>query len=93
MNALNNLYTITVDPDKKIFLELTLNWDYVKAHVDISMPGYIKKMLTYFQHVARCCAQHSPHEWQTPTYGQKTQYAKDDDSPPVSLTIKKTLNR
>ena len=39
VNALNNLYTITVDPDRRIFLGLTLNWDYVKGHADISMPG------------------------------------------------------
>ena len=57
------------------------------------MPGYISETLTRFQHVARRRAQHSPHEWRIPKYGQKTQYAEDDNSPPVTMTIKKHIQQ
>ena len=93
LNALCNLYTITVGPKRKIFLWLTLTWDYVNGHVDILMPGYIKKNLTRFEHIAQGCAQHSPYEWQIPKYEQKTQYAEDNESPTVSLTIKKHIQQ
>ena len=93
INALNDLYTITVDHDGKNFLGLTLKWDYINGHVDISMPGYIAKILTRFQHVTRRRTQNSPHEWRVPKYGQKTQYAEDDDSPPVPLPIKKHIQQ
>ena len=93
VNALKDLYTITVDPDGKSFLGLTLTWDYTNGRVNISMPGYIKKVLTRFQHISRTRAQHSPHEWRIPKYGQKTQYAEDDDSPPAPITIKKHIQQ
>ena len=76
VNALRDLYTITVNPNWKHFLGLTLAWDYISNHIDISIPCYIKKTLTSFQHVAQGQAQHSPHEWRIPKYGQKPNMLK-----------------
>ena len=70
-----------------------LTWDYVNGHVDISMLGYIKKTLTRFQHIFQGLAQHSPHEWRIPKYGQKKQYVEDNESLTVSLTIKKHIQQ
>jgi hypothetical protein len=35
----------------------------------MSMPCYIEKALTKFQHEPPQCPQHSPHAWTAPTYG------------------------
>ena len=93
INALNDLYTITVDPDGKSFLGLSLKWDYVRGTVDISMPGYIEKALKRFKHIAKGRKQHSPHEWRIPMYGKTTQYATDDTSPPVPASAKKHVQQ
>ena len=46
ISALQNLYTITVDRSGSTFLGLSLQWNYAKGYVDISMPGYVNKALT-----------------------------------------------
>ena len=86
--ALKDLYEITVDEKGSKFLGLTIKFNYQKRTVDISMPGYVKKALLRFQHIARR-KQRSPHQWNKPIYGQKTQYAEETNiSPPVSATAK-----
>jgi len=50
---------------------------------DISMPGYIERALTCFQHPAPTQKQHSPHEHDVPQYGAKTQYTEDPDNSPI----------
>ena len=50
--ALKDLYEITVDREGLKFLGLTIKFDYQKRIVDISMPGYVKKALLRFQHIA-----------------------------------------
>jgi hypothetical protein len=44
------------------------------------MPGYIERALQRFQHLAPTKPEHSPHAWQKPIYGAKTQYAPMPDS-------------
>ena len=47
LNALKTFYEkISVDWEGKLFCGITLNWDYKNKHVDLSMPGYIKKCST-----------------------------------------------
>ena len=50
--ALKYLYEITIDREGSKFLSLTIKFDYQKR-IDISMPGYVKKTLLHFQHIAR----------------------------------------
>lgn len=68
-------YQVSVDWEGTRYCGLTLNWDYVKRTCNISMPGYIERELQRFQHPAPRTAEHSPHPWQRPTYGAKTQFA------------------
>ena len=51
LSALRALYEITVDYHGSRFLGISINWDYQNGTVDISMPKYITKILTRFQHV------------------------------------------
>jgi hypothetical protein len=48
--TLQKLYSITTDWTGSEYCGLTLLWDYDACTVDLSMPGYIKKALTHFQH-------------------------------------------
>jgi len=47
------------------------------------MPGYIERALQRFAHPAPTRPQHSPHAWQKPQYGAKTQYAPSEDESPL----------
>jgi len=50
---------------------------------DISMPGYIERVLTHFQHPAPTQQQHSLHKHDVPRYGAKVQYKDDPDNSPA----------
>jgi hypothetical protein len=64
------------------YVGLHLDWDYTNRTVDISMPGYIERALSRFQHPEPTAPEDSPHPWQQPVYGAKIQYtAPLDDSP------------
>jgi hypothetical protein len=83
LNALKENYTVSVDWEGKRYCGLTLEWDYTARTCDISMPGYIERALQRFKHSPPPRPQHSPHEWQRPDYGAKTQYAPAPDSSPA----------
>ena len=81
LNALKKHYTIDIDWEGKLYCGITLDWDYEKRHVDLSMPGYIKKLLQRFQHECRK-AQHSPLYCPPKKYGADAQLPlPSDDSP------------
>ena len=70
---LKYLYKITVDENGEKILGLTIKWNYNKGWVDISMPGYVKRALNRFKHIAGRRQQHSPHAWNKPTFRKATQ--------------------
>ncbi|KAI2502114.1 Reverse transcriptase (RNA-dependent DNA polymerase) [Fragilaria crotonensis] len=78
--TLEQHYEVSVDWDGTRYCSLTLAWDYTARTCDISMPGYIARALQRFQHEAPAKAEHSPHPWQRPTYGAKTQFAPMPDA-------------
>ena len=63
------------------YLGLPLDWNYDSGYVDISIPQYVPKALSKFQHPTPKVPQHSPHLWTSPVYGQKVQLANIDTSP------------
>jgi hypothetical protein len=78
-------YELDTDWDGTCYLGLTLDWDYVRREVHLSMPGYIDKTLARFGHTPPSTPQHQPHPHTIPTYGATVQYAKAvDDSPPAT---------
>jgi hypothetical protein len=50
INALEQHYTVSKDWACALYCGVTLHWDYLHRHVDLSMPGYITAMLHKYQH-------------------------------------------
>ena len=77
---LKTLYVCSTDWEAKCYCDLTLDWDYEERTCRISMPGYDERALQRFQQAAPSRSEYSPHTWQKPTYGTKTQYAPPEDT-------------
>ena len=58
----------------------TIEWNYEKGYVDISMPKYIPALLQKLQHPKPAKPQYAPHPWVVPAYGQHIQMATVDES-------------
>jgi hypothetical protein len=80
ISTLERHYQVSVDWTGARYCGLTLTWDYGRRTCDISMPGYIARALQRFQHMPPAKPEHSPHPWQRPNYGAKTQFAAVPDS-------------
>jgi hypothetical protein len=91
-SALKDKYALTQDWSGSNYLGMTLEWNYtaVRPYVDVSMPKFVDKGRSKHQHSSPKFAQHAPHLWSKPVYGQKAQYATDDTS---SLLDKKGTTR
>jgi hypothetical protein len=57
------------------------------------MPGYVKNVLSKFQHDGPKHPQHAPSRYVTPVYGAKTQYATKDETPPLTATQCLTIQK
>ncbi|KAL7480354.1 hypothetical protein ACHAW6_006049 [Cyclotella cf. meneghiniana] len=77
-NILEKYYEITVDWKGELFCGIKLNWDYKNRIVDLSMPDYIPKALTRFQHSPPSRPQHAPYKCAPIQYGKKVQLAQPD---------------
>jgi hypothetical protein len=77
------LFLISSDWNGTAYCGLTLDWDYKDRTVDLYMPGYIKAALHKYQHPAPSRPEHSPHTWNPPIYGAKTQFVSDTEPSPA----------
>ena len=48
LTCVEKLYKYTTDWEGKLYLGMTLNWDYADKWMEKSMPGYIDKVWTRF---------------------------------------------
>jgi hypothetical protein len=83
-------YPMTVDKDATKYIGLTITWDYEKRTAQISMPGYLKKTFTKFNHIAPKKLQNSLHPHVAPQNGAKVQYASTTKHCPNSHRRNKT---
>jgi hypothetical protein len=83
MACIKKNYNISSDWNGTAYCGLTLDWDDKKRTVDLSMPGYVKAALHKYQHVAPAHPEHTPHTWNPPIYGAKTQFVNDKTSSPA----------
>jgi hypothetical protein len=90
MNALLLNYELTTDWEGKLYSGMSLTWDYKNRTCDISMHRYVFNVLSKFQHDSPKHPQHIPSRYVTPVYGANTQYATQDETPP--LMAKQCLN-
>lgn len=79
MDVLKKHYEVTEDWDGERYIGITLQWDYDRRKVHISMPGYKEDALTEFGHKTPSRVQHSPYPHTPPKYGATTQYAIEND--------------
>jgi hypothetical protein len=89
-NALLQSYELITDWEGKVYSGMSLKWDYKNRTCDIFMLGYVSNVLSKFQHESPKHPQHTPSRYVTPVYGAKTQYAMQDETPP--LTARQCLN-
>jgi hypothetical protein len=80
LTALEEIYTVTTDLTGSLYLDIILNWDYIRSTVGISMPGYITKTLERVQHTPHSRAEHSPHACSKPIYGTHPQLTSPVDN-------------
>ena len=94
ISVLKQDYEIDTDWEGTRYLGLTLDWDYTKREVHLSMPGYIENALIRFGHEPPVKPQMQPYPHTIPTYGAKIQYAKAaDTSPPVTKAEEKFIRQ
>lgn len=75
-------YKLAVDWEDSLFCRISLEWNYTNRVVRLSMPGYIKRALHRFQHVAKQ-RQGSPHKHVPIVYEKISQEVLTDRTPPL----------
>jgi hypothetical protein len=83
-NVLLRSYELTEYLGGSVYYCMALEWDYQKRTYNISMPGYVAKVLINFQHDNPTHPQRTPSRYVAPVYGTKTQYATRDETPPLT---------
>jgi hypothetical protein len=83
ITSLQTAYKISTEWEGDRYIGLNLKWDYHKHTCDISMPGYIERVLARFNHPTPKKPQHNPSKFYQPEYGARVQYAPDDDTSPL----------
>jgi hypothetical protein len=87
-------YKMSVDWTGTRYIGITLDWDYTKKKVHLSMPGYVAKALRQFQHHQPSTPQFSPFQCAPINYGTKKQYAKTESTAtPLNKKDKKFIQK
>jgi hypothetical protein len=81
-NALKEHNKLTCNWTGKRYIGITLDWDYNKCQIHLSMPNYTQKALKQFQHKAGKL-QHAPYQSAPIQYGTKKQYATQESKAPL----------
>ena len=80
LSAIKEHYECSSDWEGSRYLGLTLDWDYEKREVHLSMPGYVHEAIKRFQHEMPRRPQHQPYPHVVPNYGAKVQYSAEADT-------------
>ena len=59
--TLERHYEVSVDWKGELVYGITLEWDYKRRQDDLSMPTYIPRALTKYQHLPPSKLQHAPY--------------------------------
>ena len=89
LNSLKRHYQISTDWKGQNYCGLTLEWDYNKGYVDISMPEYVRKQLERYGRPKPPKPQFAPHKWSLPSYGVTPQTVQQDNTTPLDKQGKK----
>ena len=89
-DTLEQNYKVTTDWTGNRYIGITLDWDYKRRQVHLSMPGYVAKALKQFQHTKAKKDQAAPYPCAKINYGAKKQYTTQSlQSPPLDKKGKK----
>jgi hypothetical protein len=80
IQTLKQDYDIEEDWEGTWYLGITLDWDYKKREVHLSMPDYVEQALAQFGHLIPKILQHQPHKHTVPTYIATIQYTKNNNA-------------
>jgi hypothetical protein len=87
-------YKLNEDWTGDLYCRIKLNWDYTVCTLDISMPGYIKKLLLKYKHCMLTWPQHCPYAPAPKQYGTAAQSPLPVDiSPKLSPEEIKEIQR
>jgi len=64
-------YKVTKDWTGNRYISITLDWDYKRRQVHLSMPGFVAKALKQFHHTKPTKQQHAPSPRAQINYGAK----------------------
>ena len=94
IDTLQELYVITIDWTGSKYLGFAIAFNYEQHTVDISMPGYIDKVLQRFS-LQQTKGAASPALYTAPSYGNSDQRPVSDDSaaltPPLTLQVQEIV--
>jgi hypothetical protein len=94
IDCIKEKYGVTEDWTGDLYCGIKLKWDYVARTLDISMPGYIKKLLQKYKHRMPKRQQHCPYSPAPKQYGAKAQAPLPVDiSPKLSPEEIKEIQR
>ena len=79
IEVLKRFYDVADDWKGEKYVGITMDWDYQKRQVHLSMPGYVQEALARFKYKLRRKTD-QPHKHEPPKYGATIQYAKEEDS-------------
>ena len=89
IRILRSKYTaVATDWKGKLYCGITLNWNYREGYVDISMPGYIQRLLAKYKYLKPKKPQYSPYPVEPRKYGKAAQ-----DPMPEDNTLKRVDNK
>ena len=80
LTSLRKHYTVSTDWGGTNYCGLTIKWNYQAQYVDISMPGYIEKLLARLKYKLPPHPTATPFRIPRPAYGKRTQMAKPPDT-------------
>jgi hypothetical protein len=83
LDTVRKYYKCSCDWKGERYCGLTIKWDYAGRKVHLSMPGYVRKALTRFQHKPPAKRQDQPYPHVKPNYGAKQQYSQENDNSPA----------
>eukprot|EP00804_Cyclotella_cryptica_P009771 CCRYP_013223-RB/>CCRYP_013223-RB protein AED:0.40 eAED:0.40 QI:0/0/0/1/0/0/3/0/850 len=73
LDTLKKYYKLAEDWKGDLYCGITLDWDYENRTLDISLPGYIKKVLQWFEHKTPAKPQNCPFQPNPRKYGKDAQ--------------------
>ena len=92
--TLRKYYEVSVDKEGKLYAGITLKWDYDNKEVELSMPKYITKARTKFNHPPPSKQYDAPSKYTAPTFGKDSnKLAETTPSKSLSKEETKTIQQ